>query len=212
MWVVVCFSFPFSFWLSFVGLALADAAPAPGPVPSQDTSLAPSLRRASLAHATVNLVLAPAQTNLAVDQPVASLAPAQTSASPGLRALLKWSRIAGGPRRSRSARSPGADLLLLWRMAMGGVPSPSLLPALQHLRLGSLQTGIHAPAQSLARAPNPDPAPAPAPDPSPKTSFKCRLNYFFLFVFFFPSHLFRSPVFRDSFLMVMMGSRSKLLH
>lgn len=71
------------------GLALADAAPAPGPVPSQDTSLAPSLRRASLAHATVNLVLGPAHTNPAVDQPVASLAPAQTIASPGLRALLK---------------------------------------------------------------------------------------------------------------------------
>lgn len=51
--------------------------------------LAPNLHRASLAHATVNLILAPARTNPAVDQPVASLAPARTSASPALRALLK---------------------------------------------------------------------------------------------------------------------------
>lgn len=60
---------------------LADTAPVPG--------LAPNRHRASLAHATVNLILAPARTNLAVDQPVASLAPARTSASPALRALLK---------------------------------------------------------------------------------------------------------------------------
>lgn len=67
------------------GLALADTAPVPG----RDTGLAPNLHRASLAHATVNLVLAPAHTNLAVDQPVASLVPARMSASPALRALLK---------------------------------------------------------------------------------------------------------------------------
>lgn len=174
----VC-TFYFSFQLSFVGLALADAAPVPGQaaglVPSQDTSLAPNLHRASLAHATVNLILGPVHTNLAVDQLVANLAPAQTSASPGLRALLKLSQIVGDPRRSRSARNPEADLLRLWRMAMGGVPS--LLLALHHLRLKSPQTGIHVLAQSLARAQNP----APVPDQSPKTSIKCNLLFFSFF-------------------------------
>lgn len=67
------------------GLALAGTAPVPG----RDTGPAPNLHRASLARATVNPVLAPAHTSLAVDQPVASLAPALTSASPALRALLK---------------------------------------------------------------------------------------------------------------------------
>lgn len=88
----VC-TFSFSFRLSFVGLTLADAAPVPGQaaglVPSQDTSLAPNLHRASLTRATVNLILGPVHKNLAVDQLVANLALAQTSASPGLRALLK---------------------------------------------------------------------------------------------------------------------------
>lgn len=67
------------------GLALADTAPVPG----QDTGLAPNRHRASLARATVNPVLAPVHTNLTVDQPVASLAPARMSASPALRAHLK---------------------------------------------------------------------------------------------------------------------------
>lgn len=107
------------------------------------------------------------------------------------------------PRRNRSAGNPEVDLLHRWRMATEVVPS--LLLALHPLRLRrantSLQISIHALARSLARALNP----ALVPDLHPKISIKCGL----IFVLGFFPHLLTSPVVQDSFLMVMMGSRSK---
>lgn len=88
--------------------------------------------------------------------------------------------------------------------------APSLLLALHHLMLrrarASLQTGIHALAQSLARALNP----VLVPDLPPKISVKCSL--IFVFVPPPPPHLLKRLVGKDNFLIVMIGSRSKVFH